>query len=48
MFLVSKENGWIGLVSMVSQAGAFLCIVNGCTVPVVLRRQEDIDRKEYF
>ena len=48
MFLVSKENGWIGLAPMVSQVGAFICIVNGCSVPVVLRRQEDIDRKEYF
>jgi hypothetical protein len=42
-FLVSEGNGWIGLGPMASQVGDEIYVLDGCTVPVVLRRQQDID-----
>jgi len=36
-FLVSKEKGWIGLAPMATQVDDIICILYGCSVPVVLR-----------
>jgi hypothetical protein len=47
-FFVSSNNNYIGLAPQVAQVGDLICILYGCTVPVLLRRQEDIDGKEYF
>ncbi len=47
-FFVSSNNTYIGLVPPAAQVGDLICILYGCTVPVVLRRLEDIDGKEYF
>jgi hypothetical protein len=47
-FFVSSNNNYIGLAPRVAQVGDLICILYGCTVPVLLRRQEDIDGKEYF
>jgi hypothetical protein len=47
-FFVFSNNNYIGLAPRAAQVGDFLCILYGCTVPVLLRRQEDIDGKEYF
>jgi hypothetical protein len=47
-FLVSKKNDWIGLAPMASQVGDEIFILRGCTVPVVLRRQEEGDGNKFF
>jgi hypothetical protein len=47
-FLVSEKNGWIGLAPMASLVGDEIFILHGCTVPVVLRRQEEGDGTEFF
>ncbi|KAH7386360.1 heterokaryon incompatibility protein-domain-containing protein [Cadophora sp. MPI-SDFR-AT-0126] len=38
--LVSKDNKWIGLAPMAAQENDIICILYGCSVPVVLRKQE--------
>lgn len=38
-FLVSKDNKWIGLAPMAAQVGDIICVLFGCSVPVVLRPQ---------
>jgi hypothetical protein len=47
-FFVSSNNNYIGLAPRAAQVGDFICILYGCTVPVLLRRQEDMNGKEYF
>jgi hypothetical protein len=37
MFFVSKDNKWIGLAPMAANANDVICILDGCSVPVVLR-----------
>ncbi|KAL2065534.1 hypothetical protein VTL71DRAFT_3204 [Oculimacula yallundae] len=39
-FLVSKQSGLIGLAPMAAQEGDKICILYGCSVPVVLRKKE--------
>lgn len=39
-FLVSKKLGLIGLAPMAAQENDFICILYGCSVPVVLREQK--------
>lgn len=36
-FMVSENHGWIGLVPMATQVDDIICILYGCSVPVVLR-----------
>jgi hypothetical protein len=36
-FLVSKRNRWIGLAPMAAHAEDIICVLHGCSVPVVLR-----------
>ncbi|PVH82006.1 hypothetical protein DL98DRAFT_489244 [Cadophora sp. DSE1049] len=36
-FLVSRNNKWIGLAPMAAQENDIICILHGCSVPVVLR-----------
>lgn len=47
-FLVSKNRNYFGLAPMVAQVGDSICILFGCTVPVVLRRCEDDAGAVYF
>jgi hypothetical protein len=47
-FLVSEHKGWIGLAPTASQVGDFICILYGCTVPVVLRPKKDRDGTLFF
>ncbi|KAE9379705.1 hypothetical protein N431DRAFT_398153 [Stipitochalara longipes BDJ] len=47
-FLVSETKSYLGLAPMAAQVGDIICILCGCTVPVVLRRQKDIDGIVYF
>ena len=35
--LVSKDKGWIGLAPMAAEVGDVICVLYGCSVPVVLR-----------
>ena len=37
---VSKDNKWLGLAPMAAQENDIICILYGCSVPVVLRKQE--------
>jgi hypothetical protein len=46
-FLVSKDNSWIGLAPMAAEVGDIICILYGCSVPVVLRPQS-VDGKTFF
>jgi hypothetical protein len=46
-FLVSKDNSWIGLAPMAAEVGDVICILDGCSVPVVLRPQS-VDKKRFF
>ncbi|PMD13389.1 hypothetical protein NA56DRAFT_612283 [Hyaloscypha hepaticicola] len=46
-FFVSS-NKYIGLAPPAAQVGDFICILYGCSVPVVLRRQEDMNGKGFF
>ena len=39
-FLVSRDNKWIGLAPMAAQEDDVICILYGCSVPVVLREQK--------
>jgi hypothetical protein len=39
--LFVSEMGWVGLVPRWAKPGDLICILFGCKVPVVLRRQED-------
>ncbi|KAJ5040591.1 uncharacterized protein L3040_006243 [Drepanopeziza brunnea f. sp. 'multigermtubi'] len=39
-FLVSRERGWIGLAPMAAVEGDAVVVLKGCSVPVVLRREE--------
>ena len=36
-FLVSEKYSWIGLAPMAAQVGDIICVLYGCSVPVVLR-----------
>ncbi|TVY60686.1 hypothetical protein LSUE1_G008293, partial [Lachnellula suecica] len=47
-FLVSKQNGWIGLAPMATKTHDIICILYGCSVPVVLRPQKREDGGEFF
>jgi hypothetical protein len=47
-FLVSKKRNYIGLAPKPAQVGDLICILFGCTVPVVLRRCEDEKGAAYF
>jgi hypothetical protein len=51
-FFVSRHSGWIGLAPMASRVGDEICILDGCTVPVVLRHcdaySEDIYEHDFF
>ncbi|KAN0114446.1 Heterokaryon incompatibility protein (HET) domain containing protein [Hyaloscypha variabilis] len=47
-FLVSKKRNYIGLAPKPAQVGDLICILFGCTVPVVLRRCEDEKGAVYF
>ena len=40
-FLVSRNNNWIGLAPMAAQVGDIICVLYGCSVPVVLRPQSE-------
>ena len=47
-FLVSKTNGWLGLAPMAAQVEDIICILYGCSVPVVLRPQMAVGGEMYF
>jgi hypothetical protein len=47
-FLVSKENGWFGLGPMATVETDIICVLYGCSVPVILRPMRTEDGKEYF
>jgi hypothetical protein len=49
-FLVSKNNKWIGLAPMAAKVDDLICILDGCSVPVVLRPclRTGTDRPEVF
>jgi hypothetical protein len=47
-FLVSETKSYKGLAPMTAQVGDLICILFGCTVPVILRRQIDGDGSVYF
>lgn len=47
-FLVTKDYEWIGLAPMTAKVNDLVCILYGCSVPVVLRRQRDLMGTEYF
>jgi hypothetical protein len=38
-FFVSKANRWIGLAPTDARVGDLICILYGCSVPVILRPQ---------
>ena len=40
-FLVTEKKDWIGLAPMASRIGDVVCILYGCSVPVVLRPDAD-------
>ena len=40
-FLVTENKDWIGLAPMASRIGDVVCILYGCSVPVVLRPDAD-------
>ena len=44
-FLRSNKHNWYGLGPRKSQVGDIICILLGCSVPVILREHES---KEYF
>jgi hypothetical protein len=46
-FLVSQDKGWVGLAPMAAQAGDVICVLYGCSVPVVLRPQSE-DGRSFF
>jgi hypothetical protein len=47
-FLVSKKYSWIGLAPMAAMTEDIVCILYGCSVPVVLRPQKREDEEECF
>ncbi|KAG0650483.1 Heterokaryon incompatibility protein [Hyphodiscus hymeniophilus] len=47
-FLVSKSNNWLGLAPMAAQPEDLICILYGCSVPVVLRPTETIYGDRYY
>jgi hypothetical protein len=46
-FLISKFHDWIGLAPIASEVGDVLCILYGCSVPVVLR-PHSLDGKNFW
>jgi hypothetical protein len=47
-FLVSKKNGWFGLGPMATTETDIICVLYGCSVPVILRPMETEGGKKYF
>jgi hypothetical protein len=47
-FLVSKAYGWMGLAPTAAQVGDVICILYGCSVPVVLRTSARTDWGRQF
>jgi hypothetical protein len=47
-FLVSEKNRWIGLVPMATLETDFICILYGCSVPVILRQVKTDEGITYF
>lgn len=43
---MTTEKGYLGMVSKQAQKGDLVCVLHGCSVPVVLRKRED--RKETY
>ena len=40
-FLLCAKGDWIGLAPMAAHVGDVICILHGCSVPVLLRRNSD-------
>jgi hypothetical protein len=47
-FLVSWYNCWIGLAPMAAEVEDIICILYGCSVPVVLRPQKDKSGESFY
>ena len=47
-FFVSKDNNWIGLAPMTSEVGDSVCILFGCSVPVILRSCLNTNGENHF
>jgi hypothetical protein len=46
--LIKMRNGTIGLGPRAAERGDLVCILFGCSVPVVLRKLEEREGREYF
>ena len=47
-FLVSEKNGWFGLGPMATIETDIICVLYGCSVPVILRPMHTEDWEPYF